>query len=138
MDKPEEIKRLVASFAEQVTPERLQQARAISGMGHLPGGTLQDLLKDHCLSVDDLVAMLLSGWMIQGEELRRSGRRVAELEDLCMHQKRAIDKIADQSTRLRSLIAAVSPNTQAVSSFGILKDIAVSVEKNGPSGNPSY
>ena len=136
MDKPEEIKRLVASFAEQVTPESLQQARSISGIGHLPAGTLQDLLKDHCLSVDDLVAMLLSGWMIQGEELRRSGQRIAELEDLCTHQKLAIDKIADQSIRLRSLVAAISPNTVAVSSFDILKNIVVRVEENGLSGNP--
>lgn len=138
MNKSEEIKRLVASFAEQVTPERLQQARAISGIGHLPAGTLQDLLRDQSFSVDDLVAMLLSGWMIQGEELRRSGQRVAELEGICTHQKLAIDKIADQSTRLRLLVASISPNQQAVSSFDILKHIAVRVEENGSPGNPGY
>lgn len=133
MDKSDEIKRLIASFAEQATPERWEEIRAITGIGRLPEGTLQDLLKDHGFSVDDIVAMLLSGWILQSEELRRSEKRVEELEGLCAHQKLAIDSIVDQTARLRSLVTSILPNRAAVSSFDILKDIAVSVEETGTS-----
>jgi len=135
MEHSDEIKRLIASFAEQITPERLEEARAISGIGFMPAGTLDVLLKDHDFSVDDLVTLLLSGWMLQGEELKQQLNRVSELEDLCSHQQQAIDKIADQSTRLRSLVAKISPENEALSSFDMLKGIAQRVERSGTSSD---
>lgn len=129
MNKSDEIKKLLASFFKQVSAEQLEQARAVTGLGYLPRGSLQHLFDDQRFSLEDLVTLLLADSMVRQEELKIKSERIAELEALCSQQHRAIDQIANQSIRLRALIAKIDPEQDALSSFDILKNIASHVDK---------
>jgi hypothetical protein len=110
----------------QLTEDRLAEARRLSGVGFLPPGTLTELVQDEPFSVEDIVMMLLSGGVLQTEDIKLKAARISELEDLCNLQRQSIDGIADQATRLSFLVGSVFPNESPVSSLDMLKKIAAS------------
>jgi len=128
MNKSQEIKALLSSFFQQLSAEQMEQARAITGIGYLPRGTLHHLLDDQKYSLDDLVTFLLAESVHRQEELRLKSERIAELETFCAQQQRAIDDIANQSLKLRALIDRINPDSSDFSSFDVLKGIAKRVE----------
>lgn len=128
MSRFTEIKTLLSSFFRQITPEKMEEARAITGIQHLPRGTLSHLLVDQSFSVEDLVTLLLADAAVRQGELESKSERLASLEALCSHQQKAIDDIANQSFKLRSIVAKLAPDQEAVSSFDILKSVAQRVE----------
>ncbi|MEO9650171.1 MAG: hypothetical protein ABJ360_03645 [Roseobacter sp.] len=128
MKKLEEIKYMLSSFFRQVTPEQMDQARAKTGIGYIPRGTLNQLLDDQSYSIEDLVILLLADTVTRQKELENKSERLAQLETLCSRQQKAIDDIANQSFKLRSLVAKISPDQEAISSFDILKNVVQRVE----------
>ncbi|MFK7764563.1 MAG: hypothetical protein AB8B62_14985 [Roseobacter sp.] len=128
MSKFTEIKSLLSSFFKQITPKKMEEARAITGIGHLPRGTLNQLLDDQPYSIEDLVTLLLADAVVRQGDLESKSERLASLETLWAHQQKAIDDIANQSFKLRSIVAKLAPDQEAVSSFDVLKSVAQRVE----------
>ncbi|MDW3222095.1 MAG: hypothetical protein R8G34_04295 [Paracoccaceae bacterium] len=126
MKKFNDAKELVAGLSDQLSEERLAEVRSVTGIGHLPPGSLTELVADEAFSVEDIVTMLLSGWILQQEEIRLSAEKVSQLEDQARQQSLAFDEIADQATRLRVLLSSVLPDRAPVSSVELLKQIAAS------------
>lgn len=128
MKKSEEIRSLLSSFFRQVSEDQLEQARAVTGIGYMPRGTLSHIVDDQRYSLEDLVTLLLADSLIRQELIQEKDERIAELENLCAQQQRAIDAIADQGLKLRSLLTRIDPQQEAVSAFDILKNVAQRVE----------
>ena len=128
MNKISDVKALLSSFFGTISLDQIEQARAITGVGCLPRGTLSHLLDDQSYSLEDLVTLLLADTLVRQEDLKQKSERLAELETLCSYQQRAIDDIADQSLKLRALIANLDPDQAPLSSFDVLQSIAQKVE----------
>lgn len=131
MSTPADPQALLAALSDQLTEESVAEARKRCGIAHMQRGVLTELIKDQPFSVEDIVTVLMSGWVLQSEEIRR----LSELEDVCEQQRRAIDEIANQSLRLRALLGVIVPDEETVSPFDILKNVAARVEQ-GRSSNP--
>jgi hypothetical protein len=131
MKNTEEIQALLSSFFDQVTPEKVEQARQVTGIAQLPRGTLAQLLASQSYGAEDLVTLLLADAMVRQEALSNETARADQLEHLCRQQRQAIDNIADQSLKLRRLIAPLLPDGEQVSAFDMLKDIAARTDKAG-------
>jgi hypothetical protein len=131
MKNAEEIQALLATFFDQVTPEKVQQAREVTGIAQLAPGTLAQLLASRSYGAEDLITLLLADAMVRQEALNDEMARTEQLEKLCSHQRQAIDKIADQSLKLRRLIAPLLPDNEQVSSFDMLKDIVERTDRAG-------
>lgn len=132
MSKPTDAQALLAALSDQLTTENIAEARRLGGIAHFERGALTDLIKDQAFCVEDIVTLLMSGWVVQADEIKRLNGRVAELENIRDQQCRAIDDIANQSLRLRSLLGSLLPDQEAVSSFDMLKNVAAGVDQDGP------
>lgn len=119
-----DAKELVAGLSAQLSEERLAEVRSISGIGFLPAGSLSELVVDQPFSVEDIVTVLLSGWILQQEEIKLNAEKISELEDQGRQQQLAFDEVIEQATRLRLLLSSLVPDREAVSSVDLLKQIA--------------
>lgn len=119
-----DAKELVAGLSAQLSEERLAEVRSISGIGFLPAGSLSELIADQSFSVEDIVTVLLSGWILQQEEIKLNAEKISELEDQGRQQQLAFDEVIEQATRLRLLLSSLVPDREAVSSVDLLKQIA--------------
>lgn len=127
----DQVKQLVANLSVQLTEERMAEVRSLSGIGCLPPGSLTQIVEDQPFSIEDIVTVLLSGWILQTEEIKLNLERISELEDLFSLQKRSIDGIADQTTRLRVLLSSLSQDENPVSPVDMLKHIAARAGNDG-------
>lgn len=124
-------KTLLASLSAQLTPELLAEARGKGKIDYLPPGILTELTKGQPFTVEDIVTLVLAGWISQKEEIQDKEARISTLEYLCNHQQNSIDSIVNQTVLLRNLLGPVLPKKDRVSPVDILKEIATCAGSDG-------
>jgi hypothetical protein len=115
---------VAAELTEGLTRADLDALRRRAGLEPLPEGSLAVALADHGFSVEDLVTLLMAALVEKTDEAGRQAREIDRLNGLCREQMRAMDQIADQAARLKSVLAAIDPDPSAGGAMERLKALA--------------
>jgi hypothetical protein len=117
-------KTVAAELTRGLTRDDLDVLRRRAGLRSLPAGSLSSAVAEHGFSVEDLVTLLMAALVEKSDEAARHAREVERLKGLCREQMKAMDQIADQTTRLKSVLAALDPNQPAGAAMEHLKALA--------------
>lgn len=112
---------VAAELTRGLTRSDLDVLRRKAKLDPLPDGSLIEALAEHGFSVEDLVTLLMAALVEKSEEATRHSREADRLKGLCREQMKAIDQIADQTARLKSVLAALDPDHQAGAAMDRLK-----------------
>jgi hypothetical protein len=116
---------VAAELTRGLTRDDLDVLRRRAGLAPLPAGSLSSAVAEHGFSVEDLVTLLMAALVEKSDEAGRQAREIERLKGLCRDQMKAIDLIADQTARLKSVLAALDPNHPAGAAMDHLKALAV-------------
>ncbi|MFW5655703.1 MAG: hypothetical protein ACOCTP_02450 [Roseicyclus sp.] len=117
---------VVAELTRGLSHGDLDVLRRNAGLEHLPEGSLSAALAEHGFTVEDLVTLLMATLVEKSDQTARQAREIHRLNGLCRDQLKAMDRIADQTVRLRRVLAALDPQRPTARAMDQLKALVES------------
>lgn len=117
---------VAAELTRNLTRDDLEALRRRAGLESLPEGSLSDALVEHGFSVEDMVTLLMAALVEKSNEVRDQAREIDRLNRLCREQVRAIDQIADQTSRLKSVLKRFGSDARSESAMDNLRSLVES------------
>jgi uncharacterized coiled-coil protein SlyX len=115
---------VAAELTRGLTRDDLEALRQKAGLERLPEGSLADALSERGFSVEDLVTLLMAALVEKNLDVQTQAREIDRLNGLCREQRKAIDQIADQAGRLKSVLVSLDPDRARGGAMEHLKALA--------------
>jgi hypothetical protein len=129
MADPNPSRTVAAELTRGLTRDDLDALRRKAGLEPLPEGSLSDALLEHGFSVEDLVTLLMAALIEKNNDALEKAREIERLSGLVRDQTKAIDLIADQTARLKTVLLALDPKHRSMSAMERLKALVDSPDR---------